>query len=348
MAISRAVSAFAAAAIAAIFLASCGGGGGGDAAPGGGGAPGPGTPSTNPNRSGQMVYFYNNRIYSVTMATGVSRELADTLNAKPAYVAHSLSPSGALAIAYYSDGFNSTRAPYSRLVLYKPDGTLEKSIDFDFEIISAPSFSPDGQTIALLSKKSSGMLNVPPTYATSFINRDGAYVGDQLNYATFVDWLPDGRLVFKFSDASGFRGLALTKMPIAVGNPVQILSDTTKDAGYFAVSPDGSKIAFTARASSVSPSHIFMTNIDDTNRRQVTTSRNDEESRVQFSLNGKELLITAGDCTVSAFSGDSHVIQAIPADATMLDVTYETSKYVLKVNAQKSHLHNKAIQLAVA
>jgi hypothetical protein len=153
MAISRAVSAFAAAAIAAIFLASCGGGGGGDAAPGGGGAPGPGTPSTNPNRYGQMVYFYNNRIYSVTMATGVSRELADTLNAKPAYLAHSLSPSGALAIAYYSDGFNSTRAPYSRLVLYKPDGTLEKSIDFDFEIISAPSFSPDGQTIALLSKK---------------------------------------------------------------------------------------------------------------------------------------------------------------------------------------------------
>jgi Tol biopolymer transport system component len=316
--------------VVTVALSACGGGGGG-------GEPAPGAPAGTPTasaRSGQMAYFYNNDIYSVNMATGVSKVLANTLNAKPAYVAHSLSPTGGLAIASYSDGFNSNRAPYSRVTLYKPDGSLETSFEFDFEIVSAPSFSPDGQTIALASKKSSGILNDPPIFKTNFSDRSGVLQVNSLSYVTPVDWLPDGRTVFQFVDNGTYKGLGIAKLPFAAGGSVQLVPNTS-DAGVFSVSPDGSQIAFTARSSAVTPRHIYMVGIDGSNRRQVTTSRNDEESRVAFSPNGKELLITAGDCTVSAFSGDSHVIQVIPSDATLLDVTYDSSaSTVLKVDAQ--------------
>jgi dipeptidyl aminopeptidase/acylaminoacyl peptidase len=308
-----------------LALAACGGGGGGDGAAGG--------PVGGPSaaRSGQMAYFFNNTIYGVDMATGVSRQLARTLNVKPAYVAHSLSPTGGLVVAYYSDGFASARAPYSRIELYKPDGSLDTAFEFDFKIISAPSISPDGQIIAFASETRSGILNDPPVYRTNFSDRNGVLQTNSLNYVSPVDWLPDGRVVLKFIDATGPLGLALIKLPLTAGSTVKVL-DTTKDADAFSVSPDGSKIAFSAKTSSVAPSHIYMVNIDDTNRRQVTNSRDQGENQVRFSPDGKELLVGTGLCSFTFFSGQ--YIQVVPADGNMVDVTDGPSVYKLKVDNQ--------------
>ena len=266
------------------------------------------------------------------MATGVSRQLARTLNIKPAYVAHSLSPTGGLVVAYYSDGFNSARVPYSRVELYKPDGSLDTAFEFDFKIISAPSVSPDGKTIAFASETRSGILGDPPVYRTRFSDRQGVLQANSLNYATPVDWLPDGRLVFKFVDETGPRGLALTKLPLVAGGSTFLLNQTTKDASAFSVSPDGSQIAFAAKTSSVAPSHIYIANIDDTNRRQVTNSRDQGENQVKFSPNGKELLIGTGLCSFTFFSGQ--YIQVVPADGNMVDVTDGPSIYKLKINGK--------------
>jgi dipeptidyl aminopeptidase/acylaminoacyl peptidase len=305
-------------------LFACGGGGGGgvDAPPVG--TPGGTTPGT--ARAGQMAYYFNNDIYSVDMASGVSRIFANTLNAKPAYVAHSIQPNGGFAIAYYSDGFNSNRAPFSRLVLYKPDGAAEKSLEFDFEIISAPSFSPDGQTIALASRTRSGVLNDPAVFATNFINRDGVLQEKSLSFFSLIRWLPDGRIMFKFTD-----GLNITKLPLTVGAPTQVIPNT-QDAGVFSVSPDGSKVAFTAKTSSVTPNHIFIVNLDGSNRRQVTDSRDQGENQVTFSPNGKELLIGTGLCSFFNFSGQ--YIQVVPADGNMVDVTDGTSANKLNINGK--------------
>jgi dipeptidyl aminopeptidase/acylaminoacyl peptidase len=314
---------------AALAISACGGGGGGGSDPNAG-TPAGGPPASNAARSGQMAYFFNNTIYGVDMATGVSRQLARTLNVKPAYVAHSLSPAGGLAVAYYSDGFASPRAPYSRIELYKPDGSLDTAFEFDFKIISAPSISPDGQTIAFASETRSGLLNDPPVYRTNFSDRNGVLQINSLNHASPVDWLPDGRVVLKFIDATGGSlGLALVKLPLTASTVGKIL-DTTKDANAFSVSPDGSQIAFSAKANSVAPSHIYVVNIDDTNRRQVTNSRDQGENQVRFSPNGKELLIGTGLCSFPFFSGQ--YIQVVPTDGNMVDVTDGPSIYKLKIN----------------
>lgn len=314
-----------------VTLSACGGGGGGETTPAG--TPAGGAPAGNAARSGFMTYFFNSTIYGVDMATGVSRQLARTLNVKPAYVAHSISPSGGLVVAYYSDGFNSPRAPYSRVELYKPDGTLDTAFEFDFRIINAPSVSPDGQAIAFVSETRSGILGDPPVYGTYFSDRKGVLQVNSIAYATPVDWLPDGRVVFKYADETGLRGLALAPLPLVAGSKISLLSETTKDADAFSVSPDGSQIAFAAKVSANAPSHIYTVNINDTNRRQVTNSRDQGENQVKFSPNGKELLIGTGLCSFTFFTGQ--YIQVVPVDGNMVDVTEGSSVYKLKINGKQ-------------
>jgi Tol biopolymer transport system component len=313
-----------------LALAACGGGGGGDGAaidPVTGGPAG-GGPAGGAQRSGKMAYFFNNKIYSVDMATGLSRQLADTLSTS--YVAHSLTPTGGLATT-----FHDVLSPNSTLYIYKPDGSFDKGLGYKFGIVSEPSFSPDGQTIAMTAYTRSDVFNSPRVYQTVFSDRNGVVQEDAIGVVTDIGWLPDGRAIYKSA-----LGLIIFKLPFnAESNASAVLVPNTKDASTFSVSPDGSKIAFIAKTSSITPSHVFTVNIDGSDRRQVTDSRDQGEVQVTFSPNGKELLIGTGLCSFIFFTGQ--YIQVVPADGNMLDVTDGPSPYKLKIDGQTACTNTK-------
>ncbi len=311
---------FAVTATVLLVLAACGGGGGDGAIDPVTGGP-VGGPAGGTQRSGKMAYFFNNRVYGVDMATGVSTQLAETLNVKPPYVAHSLTPAGGLVMA-----FHDVLSDSSSLNIYKPEGSLDKSLSFNLGISSAPSFSPDGQNIAFSAYTRSADFNAPRVYQTVFSDRNGVVQNNALNLSTGIGWLPDGRAIYN----SNVGLIIFKQLPLTADSAT--LVPNTKDALTFSVSPDGSKIAFTANANNLAPSHVFVVDIDGNNRRQVTDSRDQGEDQVTFSPNGKELLIGTGLCSFFNFTGQ--YIQVVPADGTMLDVTDGPSPYKLKVNGQ--------------
>jgi Tol biopolymer transport system component len=304
-------------------LVACGGGGGGGSAPGGGGPPASAT------RSGQMAYYFNNQIFGVNMATGVSRLLVDDQDFQLKYVGHGFSNAGELVVAFNVDDVGNN----SKLYFYKADGTQDKILDLRYRIVSAPKFSPDGLVIGFVNETQSGQLNVPSDFLTLFIDRSG--LGQYgFNYAATFDWFADGRVV-----VNSPTGLLVYPTPVVQGTTATLVANTV-DATVFSISPDGTRIAFSASPDNLTPKHIFMVNADGSGRRQVTTSRIDEENRVLFSPDGKELLVTTKNCTsTSGGSGvfvDADVVQIIPSDATLLDVTATTTANRLQINGNQS------------
>jgi WD40-like Beta Propeller Repeat len=303
-------------------LVGCGGGGGSSTAPPTGTAP-------NATRSGLMAYYLNNKIFGVNMATGVSRLLVEDDSFSLKYVGHGLSRSGELVVAFNVDDLGNN----AKLYFYKADGTQDKILDLPYRILSAPRFSPDGLALGFVNEIQSGQLGVPSTISTLFIDRSGAGLYG-FNYSASFDWFADGRVV-----VNSPNGLYIYNTPVVQGATPTLVTNTV-DATAFSVSPDGSRIAFSASADNITPKHIFMVNADGSGRRQVTTSRIDEENRVLFSPDGKELLITTKNCTF--YSGgvgglvDADVVQIIPADANLLDVTATTTTNRLKIDNDQS------------
>ncbi len=136
---------------------------------------------------------------------------------------------------------------------------------------------------------------------------------------SFPLWMPDGRVLL-----SGKDGLYIGEAKIS-GQAVLI--PNSQNIGNYSVSPDGKKIAFTRRAATGAPQHVYMMNIDGTGTRQVTNSKTSEENDVSFSPDGNSLMVTTSGC-ISVFNifpyaigdVDSDLIHVIPASASMLDI----------------------------
>ncbi len=271
-------------------------------------------------RSGQMAYYFNNDIFSVNMATLVSQLRITDSDFDLKFVGQSLGPNNALAVTYNIDNTGNN----SRLEIYRADNSLENAFEYAFRFDSAPFFSPDGQTIGFLVRIESGQLGVPATFVTAFYQRsNGALIAAFTGTFAF-SWMPDGRPMFKL--AEGIR-IANSLQDVNTG---PIIPNTT-DAQSFSVSPDASKMAFIAAASSAAQRHVYMVDINGSNRRQVTTSRIGDETQAIFSPNGSELLLRTDTCAL-VFNTTARIVQLIPANSTLLDVTASSSPYVLRIN----------------
>jgi hypothetical protein len=284
-----------------------------------GGCPAPVTTA----RSGQMAYYFLNDIFGVNMSTLVSQLRLTDNSFDLKFVGHGLGPNNALAVTYNFDNIGNN----SQLEIYRADNTLENTFYYQFRFDSAPFFSPDGQTMGMLVRIENPQLGGADTFATAFYRRSDGVLIAAFTGTFFFGWMPDGRPMFKLTE--GVR-IANSLLDVNTG---PIIPNTT-DAQNFAVSPDATKIAFIAAASASAQRHVYMADITGNNRRQVTTSRLGEETQVLFSPNGSELLLKTDTCAL-IFNTTARVVQLIPANSTLLDVTASSSPYVLRINANQ-------------
>lgn len=301
--------------LAAVFaglLAACGGGGGGgDPAPAAGTTPTP-APAANAKRTGSMVYAFIDKVYVVDMATGNSRVLL-TQDYKESYAGAAVAPGGEVAVAFNG----SVPGSGSRVTILKPDGSTELSTKYTYSVEGQPKFSKDGSKLAFPVRAGLG------SSAADFVQvvaRDGKELYFFRNY-TNPDWTPDGRLVmYNRADAN----LYLSSLP-GVG-PVSLIANS-KNAVRHSVSPDGTRIATVRQAATAgNPRRVYMMNLDGSSERQVTTSTYGEQTRVVFSPDGKELLVTSYGCVAVSSTGlgagsvDDDLIHVIPADGPLIDM----------------------------
>jgi Tol biopolymer transport system component len=286
-------------------LAACGGGGSSGTAPAQT-PPVSGTP--NASRSGTLVYSYINKVYAVDMKTGLTRTLL-TLDYVLSFVGAGVGPNGEFALAYNS----STTGPTSRLIILKADGTVESNTALNYTIQGQPRFSADGSKIAFLAGVyKGGVLD----YSAQVVAR----TGENLYYYGAYEvpfWLPDGRLVLSRSDGLYVNSADINVAPTLIPN--------SQNISRFAVSPDGTKIAFVPSAATNAPRHVYMMGIDGSATRQITTSTNSEETKVVFSPDGKELLLTSYGCitvgpVTAVGSIDDDLMHVIPADSSLIPI----------------------------
>ncbi len=300
--------------VGALVLAACGGGG-----DDGGGTSGPGTSGgTAGQRSGLLTYSLINTVYGVEMASNETRRILDA-DLDLSLVAVMPGPDGELAVAYNS----STTGPDSTLTILRADGSTERVNSFPFTIEGRPKFSADGSKIVFAAGSYSGGNQ---SRFVQVVERDGTplYYFDDFDSP---EWLPDDRLVIRDRQDSNFY--------LTNEDPFQALAaiPNTQGAVKPTINPDGSKLAFNGPTSDVSgsPRHIYMMNLDGTDRRQVTTSSEGLEVDVLFSPDGKELVVTTSGCVTVSSTGmgagdvDNDLIHIIPADSQMIEISRDRS-----------------------
>jgi Tol biopolymer transport system component len=289
-----------------VTLMACGGGGGGAA----GTAAVPTPPGGNAARTGLLVYTSITKTLGVNMASAQTRTIF-TDDRSLSYVGAGVGPNGEVALAFNSSTTGST----SKLNILKPDGSLEKSVSFNYTIEGAPKFSSDGSQLAFTAgSRTAGTLN----YFAQVVSRGGESLYFFRNYSR-PDWMPDGRLVI-----ANLNDGQLYLTGVSYQDPLTLIPNSL-GAGLFSLNPAGTKIAFVRRASDGAPRHIYAMDLNGSGTRQVTTSDNSEETRAVFSPDGKELLVTSYGCisvsdTMGAGDIDRDLIHIIPSDAQMLNI----------------------------
>lgn len=298
---------------AALALSACGGGGGGG---GGEAAPAGPAPGANTPRTGTMVYVRISELLAVDMASGKTRLLANirgSVGSNRAFAGASVGPAGEFALNYNTD---TSLSNTGFITILKPDGSQERSLTVKYMFNGPPYLSPDGSKIMFDASFYPGSL--PNKRFVQAISRTGENLFFYPDFS-FPLWMPDGRLLL-----SGKDGLYIGEPKIS-GQAVLI--PNSQNIGNYAVSPDGKKIAFTRRAATGAPRHVYIMNIDGTGTRQVTNSKTSEENDVNFSPDGNSLMVTTSGC-ISVFNSfpyaigdvDSDLIHVIPASASMLDI----------------------------
>jgi hypothetical protein len=272
-------------------MSACGGGGGG-------GAPGPGGPTA--SASGLVVYSYLTDQIAVDMSSGRSSTLIEG-NVNLYFGGIGIGPASEVALGYNS----SLTGPNSTLTVRLTDGTVVFARTFNHTIENAPKFSLDGSKIAYVGRGSSGAR----LYFVDVRNRAGERIDYFEDFDQF-DWLPDGRLVVRDRASRELYASDPTDP-----NTVNFIPNSG-GTSWFSVSPDGSKLALSRSAVPNTSRRIYMMNLDGSGQRQVTTSDR-EETRVVFSPNGQQLLVTSYGCSsTTGGSVDEDLLHVISATAT--------------------------------
>lgn len=293
----------------ALTLVRCGGGG--DGAPTSGVTP----PTGSAARVGTMIYVHINRLFAVDMASGKSRLLSNlvSVSSNRSFTGASVGPARNFALSYNTD------APLSNtawLVLLKPDATVEAEIRLRYMVNGPPVISPDGAKIAFDASFYNNSLPVRKFLQVVSGTGDALYFYSNFRYP---QWMPDGQLLMQGNDGLYLSGTDSKSAPTLIPNSDNIANHS--------ISPDGTQIAFVRRSRTGAPLHVYIMNIDGSGVRQVTASADGGQTNVQFSPDGKNLMITTAGC-ISSFGGypyvvgnvDEDLIHVIPVRSSMLNI----------------------------
>lgn len=302
-------------AVSTAMLIACGGGGGGG---GGEATPAGATPVVvNTPRTGTMLYTYLSQLLAVEMSTGTTRVVSKLLRlGNRDFVGASVGPAGEIVMGQTS---GSTLENLGWVVILKPDGSEERSLQIDYILNGRPVISPDGSSIAV----SSSFHDVRATPSTrNFTLVLSRTTGENLlfgeNYGVPL-WTPDGRLLLRKND-----GVYIAE--VKVGGTITLIPNSQSFYDY-SLSPDGKKIAFVRSPTTAGVKHVYMMNIDGSGLRQVTTSNTRDETGVHFSPDGNSLMVTTYGC-ISVYDGPPYtigsiytdLIHVIPASSSMLEL----------------------------
>ena len=255
------------------------------------------------------------------MRTGDSRQIIETPYNSTYLVGHDKNSAGELILAFNMGGVGNQ----SRLYVYNSDLSQSKILDFNFRIVSAPRFSPDGKTIGFNNEVQSGQLSVPSTFNTVFVDRAGTV----LIGLPMVAWrsfpakalLCIPRLLLL---APSPANLFPTPKTLWAFHPAQTASASPSLPGQAMRWPMSSWSTATVRAAARSP---------------ILKSG---ERSVVFSPEGDSLLVpTVEGCNdLISFGRAPDLVHMVPADAALADVTQETQSTFCACAAQiKTGLH---------
>jgi Tol biopolymer transport system component len=167
--------------------------------------------------------------------------------------------------------------------LMNADGSGEVRLTSSVEGEEGPSFSFDGSQVAFLRYQD-------PTFFDLFvIDVDGSNERRVYHregpYAAHPVWSLDGRALYFNIDGAAGGKLDVARLDISSGD-LTLLTDFDGDDSTFALSRDGSTIAF---QSDRSPGGIFLMNADGTNVRHLLTGARDKGYPLSWSPDGHHL-----------------------------------------------------------
>ena len=217
--------------------------------------------------------------------------------------------------------FSSDRDGNWEIYVMDADGGNQRRLTNNPGRDRSPSWSPDGKRIVFVSNKDGHVRNDRPTAEIYVMDADG---GNQRNLTNNPDrdispsWSPDGKRIAFVSDRAVDGGEAVHNYEIYVmdadGGNLQRLTNNLTEDEYPSWSPDGKRIAFSARRDGHFENElgityeIYVMDTDGENEQRLTENRNNDWNP-SWSPDGKRIAFMS-DRKGDAVSFDIYIMNA--------------------------------------
>lgn len=249
------------------------------------------------NDKGEMLIVRQEGYFLFNPATGKAKRVRDNSGGKPVYARFSPNGKEILAVVEAKNGFNEFEFYLTPL-----DGSQERSIYRAKNTVLAR-FSPDGKQLAIsrvAKDKKPPLKDAAPTIDLIDLESGSkTSLGDNLGH--LCHWFSNSKrmLVFKIdskTENDDFQG-NLSVMDIATKRITPLVAMVASDKMYFDLSPDDSKVLFTAKAATKggqpldAPESSDMRLFEvDVATRAIRRIRNEARYAI-YSPNGKQVLV---------------------------------------------------------